>query len=146
MTRPARIQLSRRAGFNLQEASRAINGLPAVNCARPGRWGNRYTVIPSWYHGGYPDLGLPAFKVATKAEARREGARIAVEMYRQDLLAAAAAWQSTRDALEELRGKNLACWCKPGEPCHTDVLMELANAPKGAKPLPTRIRRSGKVV
>jgi hypothetical protein len=34
------------------------------------------------------------------------------------------------DALGELRGKNLACWCKPGEPCHADVLLELAN-PKG---------------
>ena len=29
--------------------------------------------------------------------------------------------------LPELRGKNLACWCKPGTPCHTDVLLELAN-------------------
>ena len=27
----------------------------------------------------------------------------------------------------ELRGKNLACWCKPGTPCHADVLLELAN-------------------
>lgn len=27
----------------------------------------------------------------------------------------------------ELRGKNLACWCKPGAPCHADVLLELAN-------------------
>ena len=26
-----------------------------------------------------------------------------------------------------LRGKNLACWCKPGTPCHADVLLELAN-------------------
>ena len=26
-----------------------------------------------------------------------------------------------------LRGKNLACWCKPGEPCHADVLLEIAN-------------------
>jgi hypothetical protein len=30
--------------------------------------------------------------------------------------------------LPELRGKNLACWCKPGCPCHADVLLELANA------------------
>lgn len=29
--------------------------------------------------------------------------------------------------LSELRGKNLACWCKPGEPCHADVLLEMAN-------------------
>lgn len=26
-----------------------------------------------------------------------------------------------------LRGKNLACWCKPGETCHADVLLEIAN-------------------
>lgn len=31
--------------------------------------------------------------------------------------------------LAELRGKNLACWCKLGSPCHADVLLELANAP-----------------
>lgn len=29
--------------------------------------------------------------------------------------------------LPELRGKNLACWCKVGEPCHAEVLLELAN-------------------
>lgn len=29
--------------------------------------------------------------------------------------------------LPELRGKNLACWCKPGSPCHADVLLDLAN-------------------
>lgn len=26
-----------------------------------------------------------------------------------------------------LCGKNLACWCKIGEPCHADILLELAN-------------------
>jgi len=26
-----------------------------------------------------------------------------------------------------LRGKTLACWCKLGDPCHADVLLELAN-------------------
>jgi len=28
-----------------------------------------------------------------------------------------------------LAGKNLACWCALGQPCHADVLLELANAP-----------------
>jgi len=28
----------------------------------------------------------------------------------------------------ELRGRDLACWCKPGAPCHADVLLEIANA------------------
>ena len=35
-----------------------------------------------------------------------------------------------REHLHELRGKNLACWCKAGEPCHADVLMALANEPR----------------
>ena len=26
-----------------------------------------------------------------------------------------------------LRGKDLACWCPPGAPCHADVLLLLAN-------------------
>lgn len=34
---------------------------------------------------------------------------------------------------DELRGKNLACWCRLNgglvNPCHADVLLELANAP-----------------
>lgn len=29
--------------------------------------------------------------------------------------------------LEELRGKDLACWCPLGQPCHADVLLRLAN-------------------
>jgi hypothetical protein len=28
----------------------------------------------------------------------------------------------------ELRGKDLACWCALDEPCHGDVLLEIANA------------------
>lgn len=27
----------------------------------------------------------------------------------------------------DLRGKNLACWCPPDQPCHADVLLALAN-------------------
>jgi hypothetical protein len=27
-----------------------------------------------------------------------------------------------------LRGKNLACWCPLGQPCHADVLLALANS------------------
>ena len=28
---------------------------------------------------------------------------------------------------EELAGRNLACWCPLDQPCHADVLLELAN-------------------
>lgn len=31
------------------------------------------------------------------------------------------------DAKDELRGKDLACWCPLSSPCHADVLLELAN-------------------
>lgn len=42
-------------------------------------------------------------------------------------IAAFRAWAPTNLALEKLRGKNLACWCKPNDPCHADVLLEIAN-------------------
>ena len=29
---------------------------------------------------------------------------------------------------DELRGKDLACWCPLDKPCHADVLLEIANA------------------
>lgn len=29
--------------------------------------------------------------------------------------------------MTRLRGKDLACWCALDEPCHADVLLELAN-------------------
>lgn len=30
-------------------------------------------------------------------------------------------------ARHHLAGKNLACWCKVGDPCHADVWLELLN-------------------
>ena len=36
----------------------------------------------------------------------------------------AAIWRH----LDELRGKDLACWCPLDVPCHADVLLEWANA------------------
>jgi protein gp37 len=35
-------------------------------------------------------------------------------------------------AHQELRGKDLACWCPLDQPCHADVLLELANRDGGA--------------
>lgn len=31
------------------------------------------------------------------------------------------------DRLQELRGHDLACWCRLDQPCHADVLLGLAN-------------------
>ena len=33
--------------------------------------------------------------------------------------------------LEDLRGKNLACWCPLTEPCHADVLIEIVRGYDG---------------
>jgi hypothetical protein len=38
-----------------------------------------------------------------------------------------------RTIIAELRGKNLVCWCPLDQPCHADVLLELANAPLGGE-------------
>jgi hypothetical protein len=39
-----------------------------------------------------------------------------------------------RHDIEELRGKNLACYCALDQPCHADVLLRLANTEGLASP------------
>lgn len=33
-----------------------------------------------------------------------------------------------RESCRRLRGLDLACWCPPGQPCHADVLLQVANS------------------
>lgn len=98
MIRPVRLQLSRVKGFDLQAASRAANGLAAINCARPGPWGNRFVV------------------------GRDGSASECVDLYRADL--AKPQMQFYRRALAALPGHNLACYCALDAPCHVDVLLD----------------------
>jgi hypothetical protein len=44
MISPTRIRLSRAKGFNLQTHSRCVNGLDAVNVAKPSIFGNPFVV------------------------------------------------------------------------------------------------------
>ncbi len=44
------------------------------------------------------------------------------------------ATEFTEKDLEPLRGKNLACWCKIGDDCHADILLELANQVNNKQP------------
>jgi hypothetical protein len=37
-------------------------------------------------------------------------------------------------ALKGLAGRDLACWCRLDQPCHADVLLELANGPESSGP------------
>lgn len=120
---PERIQLSRARGFNLQAHSLSLNGLPAVVVARPGAWGNPHRV---WRDGGQwvvSSRGHEHHPVASRAE----GIALAVAKHREDCLKAAPFYGSAT-AFLELRGKNLACWCKAEAPCHAEVLLQLANA------------------
>lgn len=48
------------------------------------------------------------------------------EIYRNEV------WNSKtlinfEEAIKPLRGKNLACWCPLDQPCHADILLEIAN-------------------
>jgi hypothetical protein len=50
----------------------------------------------------------------------------AVRRYRDDLFARRLGI-TIEDARRELRGRDLACYCPLDEPCHADVLLEVAN-------------------
>ncbi len=112
---PQRIQLSRKKGFDLQEVSRKLNGLPAVNCSRPGVWGNPFKVI--------------------RGSVMLSNNRAVVELYRRwfdsNSVFAGGGWDRKKPTIEsvrrELRGKNLACWCGPRDYCHADTLLLIAN-------------------
>lgn len=52
---------------------------------------------------------------------------ITPERYRAMIDGNVWTFPTTRDIRRELRGKNLACWCPLDQPCHADVLLELAN-------------------
>lgn len=121
MTKPVRLQLSRKLGFNLQELSLATNGLPAVNVARPTKFGNPFTIA----------LAIEAEYAKDADDARP----FVVNCFRGWVRGSDSWWQGQESdkarsrltsSIDELRGKNLACFCPPG-PCHADVLLELAN-------------------
>ena len=118
MPRPQRMQLSRKAGFNLQAASLALNGLPAKLITRPGRWGNPFTI-----DGTASQYGLD------HAAAQAKAVELCDQWLRGTLdPALSPGAPPSRDVIRaELQGHNLACWCKAGTPCHADVLIELAN-------------------
>jgi hypothetical protein len=115
---PQRLQLSRAAGFNLQAASRALNGLPAKRVTRPGRWGNPFTIEEV-----ARDFRLdPAAAQARAVELCGLWLRGEIEPHFSP-----GPPPGRSEIRAELAGHNLACWCRPGTPCHADVLIALAN-------------------
>lgn len=104
---PTRIQRSRAKGWRMPANT--------VYVGRPTKWGNPFQVV---------DV-LDAY-CGDVREARAD----CVRSYREALLRSDRAYidlHSAVDAMRELRGKNLACWCPLDQPCHADVLLEIAN-------------------
>ncbi len=109
---PRRIQLSRKKGWKMPANT-------VVVARGPGRkWGNVFVVHPILKTDDPHTLLMDAQAGVCFS---REAAKV---RYSQWLMVRP---QYVADAKKELRGKNLACWCPPGEPCHADVLLEVAN-------------------
>jgi hypothetical protein len=118
MIRPQRLQLRRTARFNLQAISLAINGLPAISVARPHAFGNMFVVAPTKPPGSR--IGAAYFAVPTVEDA--------VACFREVFDKEGETADALRALLPKVRGHNVACWCRHGEPCHGDVWLELANS------------------
>lgn len=106
-----RIQMSR------QRPWRADNP-DAVIVARGHEWGNPYRVGEELMWAGF---GLAPFQPVTITRP------LAVALFQ--------AWLDQRfgamiyeQIQHELAGRDLACWCPLDEPCHADVLLEIANS------------------
>jgi hypothetical protein len=102
-----RIQLSRAKGWRMPDNT--------VKIDRTTQWGN------PWKVGEPGPLGRTAIDAAGSVG-------LFTDMLRDDQLRQAAGYPAD---LSPLRGKNLACWCRVGTPCHGDVLITAANMPEG---------------
>ena len=79
----------------------------AIYVGRPTKWGNPFT--PSSYSGDASGC-VKAYRDLLAGKLRRLGFM-----------------EPTQQEIAQLRGKDLACWCPLDQPCHADVLLELAN-------------------
>lgn len=103
MTQPVRVQLSRAKGWKMPPNT--------VKVDRTSKWGNPFTVADVKASGvfGSKDM-LQGICVSKFRSALSYNLPFTCEEVRA-----------------ELAGKDLACWCAIGSPCHADVLLELAN-------------------
>ena len=120
--RPVRIQQRRTKGWRKPENT--------VSVARPSRWGNPFPVSEYGI-----DLSLALFREALRGgwNPRLLDQAESDEYWRTTYERArvfrvrVGNWHPTEQARLELRGKNLMCFCPLDQPCHADVLLELAN-------------------
>jgi hypothetical protein len=112
---PKRIQLSRAKGWRLPAN--------AVKVDRSTMWGNPYCV------GAPIDMKMARrWGWSISPEGRKvvcEDASEAVARFTHCLHWDEAIHGYVRD---QLKGRDLACWCAPGHPCHADALLAIANS------------------
>lgn len=121
-----RIQQKRTRGWRMPANARGV--------ARPSRYGNPFRigglVRDPGYSGGpahpYEEGLLPEGRHGTVTIRRVKDAADAVDLFRTYITFHDDGWDPAL-IRQELAGKDLACWCKPGTPCHADVLLQLAN-------------------
>lgn len=109
---PQRIQLKRSKGWRMPA--------DAVKVDRSTKWGNQFA----------PGREYAAVEEETGQEIGRYICRDVAEAVECfcNYINSDAGFDLREQARTELRGKHLACWCKLGDPCHADVLLEIANA------------------
>ena len=90
----------------------------AVSVCRPGRWGNPFREGET---GWIPVDSSGVWSKEPHPPLTREQA---VECFR---FSAESTLREFPDHFAPLRGKDLACFCPLDQPCHADVLLELAN-------------------
>jgi hypothetical protein len=123
-----RIQRKRTKGWKAPEGT--------VNVTRPSEYGNPFKV-GHWYakgdatgHKGPFRMTYTESLMETRSDrfTRISSAQEAVDWYRWYLSAVNRNDRIKRD----LAGKNLMCFCALDQPCHADVLLEIANATEAA--------------
>jgi hypothetical protein len=116
---PERIQRRRIKGWRMPEGAKYVG--------RGSRWGNPYRAIRGTVWGpSRPIEGGDLRAYSTHAPASN-AVVAAVENYRRDIDCAIRSTLTTEEIQRELAGKDLACWCPLDQPCHADVLLEIAN-------------------
>jgi hypothetical protein len=112
---PQRIQLKRTKGWR--------KPADAIVVSRPSKWGNPFRVgAPSAYWMG-PGWGSP---FRPDPIPLMDADQI-TEIYRNMVTTNNGPF-SREEVVEQLRGRDLACWCPLDQPCHADVLLEVANS------------------
>ncbi len=119
---PVRVQRKRTKGWRMPENT--------VSVTRPGNWGNPFKVGHRYKWGGLKNSGIDLLMTYMEAYVPDDRfttiqtAQEAIEWYEKYLLKRP---ELIEKAKKELVGKNLACFCKIGEPCHGDILLKIAN-------------------